>query len=120
MEPKWTYDDIYDEELFRTCKATFKKQRTKRPSTFVREHNRMWKVRATCRNAADNVITAMHISFCERSEYAGQLSKSGGNSDLIEYISKEVVTRTMLRERFLKRMADDLDMKKDLEPWCDV
>lgn len=75
-------------------KSRCKKQNAKRPSTF-REHNFAWKVRATCSNVADKVIKATHIAFRDHVEFAGQLSKTGGNANLIEYFSEEVVTNTV-------------------------
>ena len=65
------------------------------------------------------MITATHIAFRERSEFPGQLDKSGGNANLIDYLRKEVVTNTMLRERLLKEIADDLPMKEGFEQFCD-
>ena len=96
-----------------------KKKEPKSPSTFLREFHLVWKVRSTCRNAADKLVTATHQAFRDQAEFTGQLSKSGGNSDLIEYLSKEVVTNTVLRERLLKGIADDLPMKSDFETFCD-
>ena len=79
----------------------------------------MWATHTLCRNAADKVITATHLAFRDRSECAGQLDKVGGNADLVEYLSKEVVSNSMLRERLLKGIADDLPMKKTFEDWSD-
>ena len=89
------------------------------PSILLRELHLVWKVRSTCRNAADKLFTATHQAFREQAEFTGQISQSGGNSDLIEYLSKEVVTNTVLRERLLKGIADDLPMKNDFEIFCD-
>ena len=83
----------------------------KRPSTFLREKNILWATRTLCRNAADKLITATHLAFRDRSDFAGQLDKSKGNADLIDCLRKEVVTNTILRERLLKGIADDLPMK---------
>lgn len=55
----------------------------------------------------------------DRAEFADQLSKSGVNSDLIKYLSKEVFTIVILRERLLKGIADELPMKHDFETRCD-
>ena len=96
-----------------------KKVEPKRPSTFLREKKMLWATRTLCRNAADKLITATHLAFRYRSEFAGKLDKSGGSADLIEYLSKEFVTNTMLRERLLKGIADDLPMKKGFEKFCD-
>ena len=79
----------------------------------------MWKVRETCRNEVDKLVTATHLAFRDRAEFASQLSKIGGNSDLIDYLSKEVVTNIVLRERLLKGIADELPMKDDFEKFCD-
>ena len=65
------------------------------------------------------VVTATLQAFRDQAEFTGQLSKSGGNSDLIEYLSKEVVTNTVLREHLLKGIADDLPMKNDFEAFSD-
>lgn len=91
----------------------------KRPAKFLREHNPARKVRATFRNAVDMLITASNNAFRERSEFTGQLSKSGGNSDIIDLLSKEVGTNLMLRERLLKRIAEELPINKNFEAWCD-
>lgn len=80
-------------------------QRPKRPSTFLREHNPTCKFRTICLNATDKVITASHSAFRDRADFSDRLTKSGGNSDLIDFPSKEEVTNTMLRKRFLKGIA---------------
>ena len=60
-----------------------KKREPKRPSTFLREFPLVWMTRSTCRNATDNILTATYQAFRDQAEFTGQLSKSGGNSDLI-------------------------------------
>ena len=74
--------------------------------------------RETCRNAADNILTSTHQAFRDQSDFIGQLS-SGGNADLIDYLSNEVVTNKVLRERLLRGIAEELPMKKDFEDFCD-
>ena len=83
-----------------------KKTEPKRPSTFLREFNLSWMTRATCRNSADNILTSTEKAFRDQAEFTGQLSKSGGNADLIDYLSAEVVTNKVLRERLLKGIAE--------------
>ena len=61
------------------------------------------------------VITATHLAFRNRSEFAGQLEKVGGNADLIDNLSKEVFSNSMLRELLLKGIADYLPMKKTFD-----
>ena len=75
--------------------------------------------RGTCRNAADNILTSTHQAFRDQAEFIGQLSKNSGNADLIYYISGEVVTNKVLRERLLKEIAEELPMKKDFEAFAD-
>jgi len=116
---KWSYDAKDDEELFKMYLSRCKTTEPKRPSTFLREFNLSWMKRGTCRNAADNILTSTHQAFRDQSDFIGQLSKSGGNADLIEYISKEVVTNKVLRERLLKGIAEELPMKKDFEVFSD-
>ena len=96
-----------------------KKTEPKHPSTFLWEFNISWMKRGTFRNAADNILTSTHQAFRDQEEFAGQLSKSGGNADLIEYLSKKVVTNKVLRERLRKGIAEELPMKKDFENFCD-
>ena len=89
---KWTFGEIDDAELFRMYESRRRKVDPKRPSTFLREKKLVWDTHTLCRNAADTVITSTHLAFRDRSEFGGQLDKVGGNADLIEYLSKEVVT----------------------------
>ena len=63
--------------------------------------------------------TSTHLAFRDRSEFEGQLDKVGGNADLIEYLSKEVVTNIVRRERLLKGIADDFPMRKTCDDWAD-
>ena len=79
----------------------------------------MWDTHTLFRNATLTVITSTHLAFRDRSEFEGQLDKVGGNADLIEYLSKEVVANIVLRERLLKGIADDLPMKKTFDDWAD-
>lgn len=81
---KWTYEEIGDYELFTMHKSRSKLKDPNRPSTFLREHNPSvtWASRTRCLNAAEKVITATHSAFRDRAEFADQLAKSGGNSDL--------------------------------------
>ena len=65
------------------------------------------------------LVTATLQAFRDQTDFTGQLSKSGGNADLIEYICKEVVTTKVLRERLLKGIADDLPMTTDFKNFCD-
>ena len=76
-------------------------------------------LRVTCQNAADSILTSTHQAFRDQEEFIGQLSKNGGNADLIDYISSEVVTNKVLRERLLKAIAEELPMKKDFETFSD-
>ena len=96
-----------------------KRAEPKRPSTFLREKKIVWSTHTLCLNAADMVITETHLAFRDRSEFAGQLEKVGGNADLIDYLSKEFVSNSMLRERLLKGIADELPMKESFEEWAD-
>ena len=64
------------------------------------------------------VTTSTHRAFRDRSEFEGLLDKVGGNADLIEYLSKEVVANIVLRERLLNGIADDLPMKKTFDDWA--
>ena len=96
---KWTLEEIYGAELFRMYESRRRKVDPKRPSTFLREKKLVWATHTLCRNAADTVITSTHLAFRDRSEFAGLLDKVGGNADLIEYLSKEVVTNSMLHGR---------------------
>ena len=75
--------------------------------------------RGTCRNAADDVITSTHTAFRDQADFVGQLSKTGGNADLIEYICNDFVTNKVLRERLLKGIAEELPMKKDFDIFSD-
>ena len=116
---KWSYAEIDDDELFTMYLSRCKTTDPKRPSTFLREFNLAWKKRITCRNAADNILTSTHTAFRDQADFIGQLSKSGGNADLIEYMSSEVITNKVLRETLLKGIADELPMKKDFEAFSD-
>ena len=116
---KWKFDEIDDEELFRMYESRRKKVEPKRPSTFLREKKIAWARRTLCRNADYKVITATHLAFRDLSEFAGQLEKIGGNADLIDYLRKEFVTNTMLRERLPKGIADYLPMKEGFGEWSD-
>ena len=111
----WTFEEIDDAELFRMYESRRRLVEPKRPSTFLREKKLVWDTHTLCRNAADMVITSTHRAFRDRYEFEGQLDKVGGNADLIEYLSKEVVTNIMLRERLLKGIADDLPMKQTFD-----
>ena len=51
--------------------SSCKKKEPKRPSTFLRELKLVWKVRATCRNAADKLVTATHQAFRNQAEFGG-------------------------------------------------
>lgn len=53
--------------------------------------------------------------FRDRAEFAYQLTRSGGNSDLIDYLRKKVVTNVALRECLLKGIADELLMKENFD-----
>lgn len=97
-------------------KSRSKLKDPKRPSTFLSDLKSTW---TSFRNASEKVITATHSAFRYRAEFADRLTKSGGNSDLIEYLTKEVATNTFLRERFLKGIADDLPMKHDSDAWSE-
>ena len=92
-----------------------KKNEPKRPSTFLRDHKLVRKVQATCRNAIDKLVTDTYLAFRDQAEFAGQLTKGGGNTDLIDYLSKEVFTKFVLRDRLLKGIADELPMKDNFE-----
>ena len=116
---KWTFEEIDDAELFCKYESRRRSVDPKRPSTFLREKKLVWDTHTLCRNAADMVITSTHRAFRDRAEFEGQLNKAGGNADLIEYLSKEVVTNVVLRERLLKGIADDLPMKKPFNDWAD-
>ena len=89
-----------------------KRAEPKRPSTFLRDKKIVWPTHTLCRNAADKVITRTYLAFRDRSEFSGQLENVGGNADLIEYLSKEVVSNKILRERLLKGIADEFPMKE--------
>lgn len=116
---KWTYEEINNGKLFQMYKSRCKKQDAKRSSSFLREHKVSWKVKATCSNAADKIITATHIALDNQAEFAGQLSNTGGNLDLIDYVSNKLVTNTMFLERLRKGISDYLDMKENFEVCCD-
>lgn len=46
-------------------------------------------------------------------------TNSDGNSELIDYLSKELVSNAMPHERLLKGIADELPMKEDFDAWSD-
>lgn len=95
--------------------ARRKKINPKQRSTFIREQKLTWTPRITCKNAAYKAITATHTAFRDRAEFFDQLTRSGRNSDLIDFLSTEVVANVILRERLLKGISDDLPMKHDFD-----
>lgn len=60
-------------------------------------------------------MTSTQSAFRDGSEFAPQLTKSDGNSDLIYYASNKFVANMILRERLLKGIADELSMKKNFK-----
>lgn len=85
---KWIFEDFDDGELFKTSLSRCEKKGSKRSLNLFLEQKLVLKVRATCRNAPENSVAATHTAFRERPEFFGQLSKSGGNSDFIDYLNK--------------------------------
>lgn len=58
-----------------------------------------------------------HTAFCDRTEFSEHLTNNGGNSNLIDYLRREVVANEILCERLLKGIADELPMKKEFDAW---
>lgn len=51
------------------------------------------------------MITVTDAVFRDRTKFTDQLDKNGGKSDLVNYLSKEIGTNYMLRDRLLKGNA---------------